>query len=366
MIDPRNLPEMPELMIVGPCELEDEALAVLGRQVIAHYGDTWLQIHTDLLEGLEALLGVAEPPYVIPGSGTTCLDAAMMNLFEPGQRVVVANTGFFGNRLMEVARAQDLEVVEVPVEVGAPVEAARMADAGSGAAGFLVVHVETSTGVRHPIAEVARAAHDAGAVCMVDGIASVGGEVVAVDRMGADALVTSTQKGLETPPGLGIIALGAGGRARTDARSKRPPSWYLDLHTWDRYRRDWASWHPHPVTMPTPLVLVLLATVRRILETGLDAWVALRAALAERCYAGLRDLGFEPVPGPGVASNMVVTVWADDAAEVQKGLLGQGLQVSGGLAPLAGKTLRFGLMGRAATGEMVDRLLEAVALVRKG
>ena len=120
MIDPRNLPQMPSLMIVGPGELYDEDLAVLGRQVIAHYGDTWTAFHGQLVASMGALLGAADAPYVIPGSGTTCLDAAMMNLFEPGQRVVIANTGFFGGRLAEIARQQRLDVVEVDVEPGAP------------------------------------------------------------------------------------------------------------------------------------------------------------------------------------------------------------------------------------------------------
>lgn len=365
MIDPRNLPEMPSLMIVGPGELHDDDLAALGHQVIAHYGDTWTQFHGETVAAMGRLLNAADPPYIIPGSGTTCLDATLLNLFEPGQRVVVAQTGFFGTRLTEVARAQRLEVVEVPVEVGAPVDPAAMRAAADGAAGVLLTHVETSTGVRHPIAEVADVAHDAGAVCVVDGIASVGGELCDVDGWGIDALVTSTQKGLETPPGLGIIALGEGGRARMRARSERPLTWYLDLETWDWYRENWASWHPHPVTMPTNLFLALSSSLTRILDAGLASWVGERAALATALRDGLAGLGFEQVPQRGVESNMVVAVYAEDAPAIQKHVLGQGIQISGGLAPLAGRTLRIGLMGRTATPEMVERVIEAIALARK-
>jgi alanine-glyoxylate transaminase/serine-glyoxylate transaminase/serine-pyruvate transaminase len=219
--------------------------------------------------------------------------------------------------------------------------------------------------VRHPIREIAAAAHAAGACYLVDGIASVGGELVDVDGWGIDALVTSTQKGLETPPGLGIVAIGPGGRARIDARSERPLSWYLDLKTWDRYRDEWASWHPHPVTMPPPLVLVLASSLRRILDTGVGPWVAQRAALAQRCRDGLIALGLEPVPRAPVQSNMVVAVHAEDAPAIQRHLLGQGIQISGGLAPLGGKSLRIGLMGRTATEAMVDRVIEGIALARK-
>jgi alanine-glyoxylate transaminase / serine-glyoxylate transaminase / serine-pyruvate transaminase len=360
-LDPRKLPDMPELMIAGPGELHEEDLEVLGRQVIAHYGDVWTALHKQTIDLLGDLLDAADAPYLIPGTGTTCLDAAVFNLFEPGQRVVVANTGFFGVRLMEIARAHRLEVVEVPVDVGEPVDAQRVADAATGADGVLTVHVETATGVRHPIEEVARVAHDAGAVCMVDGIASVGGEIARVDSMQIDALVTGTQKGLESPPGLGILGLSPRGRERVEARSERPHTWYLDLKTWDWYRREWGAWHPHPVTMPTNLVLALNSSLRRILEEGLENWVDRRARLALKCREGLRELGLDPVPQSGAEANLVVAAWSDDPAAIIKHLLDdEGIMISGGLDPTMGKAIRVGLMGRTATDAMVDRVLAGV------
>src|SRR5215213_63273 len=113
---------MPELMIAGPGELHPEDLDVLAQQVIAHYGDVWTQIHTDTLELLGRLLGAEDPPYLIPGTGTTCLDAAVLNLFEAGQRVVVVRTGFFGTRLAEISASHGLEVIDVGVEVGEPAD----------------------------------------------------------------------------------------------------------------------------------------------------------------------------------------------------------------------------------------------------
>ncbi|MDQ4095826.1 MAG: aminotransferase class V-fold PLP-dependent enzyme, partial [Actinomycetota bacterium] len=264
-LDPRKLPDMPELMIAGPGELHEEDLDVLGRQVIAHYGDVWTNLHNQTVDLVGKLLDAADPPYVIPGTGTTCLDAGVANLFEPGQKVVVANTGFFGTRLAEIARAHRLEVAEVPVEVGAAIDVEAIREAARGADGILTVHVETATGVRHPIAEIAQVARELDAVYLVDGIASVGGEIARVDSMGIDALVTGTQKGMEAPPGLGVLALSKRGRERVEARSERPYGWYLDLKIWDKYRDEWGNWHPHPVTMPTNLFLALNASLRRIL-----------------------------------------------------------------------------------------------------
>jgi alanine-glyoxylate transaminase / serine-glyoxylate transaminase / serine-pyruvate transaminase len=361
-IDPRKLPDLPELMIAGPGELHEEDLDALGQQVIAHYGDFWTQLHNETIGLLSDLLDAADPPYLVPGTGSTCLDAAVMNVFEPGQRVVVASTGFFGTRLAQIAAAHRLEVVEVPVEVGAPVDPARIADAVPGADGVLTVHAETATGVRHPIADIARVAHEAGAAIVVDGISSVGGERIAVDSMDLDAVVTGTQKGLEAPPGLGILALSARGRERVEARSARPGSWYLDLKTWDWYRKEWGAWHPHPVTMPTNLVLALNSSLRRILERGVSTWVEDRARMAARCRTGLQDLGLDPVPEAGHEANLVVAMWTDDPLALQKHLLEEHhIMVSGGLPPTVGKAIRVGLMGRTATDDMVDRVLAGVA-----
>jgi alanine-glyoxylate transaminase/serine-glyoxylate transaminase/serine-pyruvate transaminase len=359
-LDPRKLPDMPELMIAGPGELHEEDLEVLGGQVIAHYGDIWTQLHGEVLADLGAVLGAADTPYLIPGTGTTCLDAAFFNLFEAGQKVVVCDTGFFGTRTRELAEAHHLEYEVVPVETGAPIDPQRVADAARGADGIVTVHVETATGVRHPIEEIAKVAHDLGVVYMVDGIASAGGERLDVDGMGVGCLVTGTQKGLEAPPGLGILALGASGRERVAARSERPRTWYLDLQTWDWYRREWGAWHPHPVTMPTNLVLAMASSLKRILDTGVDRWIVRRAELAQRVREGLAALGLELIAQEGFGANLVVAAWADDPAAIQKHCLEHGIMISGGLTPTAGKAIRVGLMGRCATDDHVDRVLKLI------
>lgn len=361
MLDPRALPELPALMIAGPGELHEEDLAVLGRQVIAHYGDTWKAIHNETVAAMGELLGTTDPPYLIPGTGTTCLDSAVANLFEPGQKVVVPNTGFFGSRLIEVARAHHLEVDELPVEVGDAVDPETVVGRARDADGVLMVHVETATGIRHPIGDVGGALAGTDALLMVDGIASVGGELVNVGRDGLDALVTGTQKGLEAPPGIGIVALGPRGRARVDGRSEPPSSWYLDLKRWDWYRAEWPH-HPHPVTMPTNLFIALASSIRRILDEGIESWVGRRSDLAKKLRQGLADLGLEPVAPAGYEANLVTAMYVEDPAAVVKYLAeSEGIMISAGLAPIATQVIRVGLMGRTATEEMVERVVTGVA-----
>jgi alanine-glyoxylate transaminase/serine-glyoxylate transaminase/serine-pyruvate transaminase len=283
----------------------------------------------------------------------------VVNLFDPGQKVVIVNTGFFGIRLREIAESHRLEVEEIAVPPGETVDPAAITAAAAGADGVLSVHVETATGTRLPIEDIAGAARDAGALYLVDGIASVGGELINVDGMGIDCLVTASQKGLEAPPGMGIIAFGERGRAAIDARSEPLHSWYLDIKRWDWYREQWPH-HPHPVTMPTNLFLALASSMQRIQEAGLEAWVGRRADLAKRLREGLNELGLPPVAPAGFESNLVTAAWSDDPSEIIGHLLANGIQISGGLEPTAGKAIRIGLMGATATDEMVERVLTEV------
>lgn len=357
---PDALEDFPALMIPGPGALHDDELEILGSQLIAHYGYVWPSVHAEVVAAVGEVLG-CDAPYLLPGTGSAGLDAALFNLFEPGERVVVPVTGYFGERLAEMARTHRLDVVDVQVEPGRAADVAAVRDALSrGADGLLCVHVETSTGVRHPVEVLARAARAAGARVLVDGIASAGGERVAVDDMGFDAFVTASQKGFEAPPGIAVVALGPRGRERLAARREPPQSWYFDLARWERHRRD-DAWEPHPVTMPTTALIALLSSARRILDDGVSAWVERRARLARRCRDGLTGLGLRLVPEPGCEANLVVAAWASDpAAIVRRVAEDDGIMISGGLDPTAGRAVRIGLLGRNATEAMVDRVVGAI------
>lgn len=357
----------PTLMIPGPSSLRDEDLAVLSAGIVPHYGSVWVRQHAHALALLQDVLGTATPPYLLPGTGTTALDAAVGNFFRPGATVVVPDTGYFGQRLAAIARAHGLAVRDVPVALGQPVDPDRVAAAAGGADGILTVHVESATGVRHPVQAIARVAAEAGAVCVVDGVASAGGEDVDVGGMGIDVFVTASQKGLEGPPGLGIVALGARGRERLAERAWQPPTWHLDLRTWERCRVEDAAWEPHPVTMPTNLVLALSASLRRIRAVGVPTWVDRRRRLARELRGGLQELGLPPIADPSAASHLVVAAWAEDApALVRRVLATEGIAITTGLGPLGDRVIRIGLLGRTASPYWVDRLLGGLRLALRG
>lgn len=347
-------------MVPGPCQLEPAEAEILALPIQPHYGPTWAALTRQVHRDLAVLLGTTST-YLLPGTGSAGLDAAVCNLFEPGQRVVVVDSGYFGGRLAEIARAHRLGVRAVSCVPGRPVDPAAVAELLPGADGLLVTHVETSTGVRHPVERLAALARSAGAVTLVDAVAAVGGEHLHIERMGIDALVTASQKGLGGAPGLAVVALSQRGRQRVGNRSSRPSTWFFDLARWDRAAEESPDWEPTPVTMPTSQVMVLGSSVRRILSAGADAWIEARHQLSCRCRDGLRRLGLELPASDECAANLVVVARHPRADALRAHLAdAAGIMVGAGLRPFDGDALRIGLVGRSATSPMVELLLREI------
>jgi alanine-glyoxylate transaminase / serine-glyoxylate transaminase / serine-pyruvate transaminase len=349
----------PRLMIPGPCQVSAEVLRTYGRPVSAHHGPEWAAAHEETLTLVRRLVN-APWAYLLPGTGSVAIEAAVANQFRPGQRVVVPDTGYFGRRLVEVAKACGLEVDELAVHPGHPVDPRTVAGRLGGADGVLMVHVETSTGVRHPVEEVAEHTRRAGAAIVVDAVSSIGGEWLDLEASGIDAIAAASQKGLGCPPGLGVVALSERGHRRL--RDVRPPSWYLDLARWDRERREVTEFGaPHPVTMPTNLVLALAASLGSMMKQGVRSWCDERAEVAAHCRARLAEMGLVPLAAADHQASLVVVAKCHRPGELrERALRRANIAITGGMAPVP-DAIRIGLMGANGTLEMVDELMAALA-----
>lgn len=347
----------PTLMIPGPCELDAEVLAVLGRQTTPHYGDAWAAGFRDLLARLERLFG-ADRAYLLPGSGTMGLEVAVGTLFEPGDRVVVPFTGYFSTRLVEIALALGLVVDAIDLPLECPIDVDRLEPILRNAAGLLLVHVDSTTGIVQPVAQLARRARELGVRTVVDAVASAGGESIDLAADAVDALVTGPQKGLGAPPGLAIIALGRAGRRRVLDPGRTIRSWYLNLARWESARMDDPT-EPHPVTMPTAIVLALSEAVRRIENRGPERWNADRRDLATYLRSSLVEAGFGLHAPDEHAATLVTVVRSEDPARIRAGLLQRGLMIGQGLPPLDA-AFRIGLLGRTADRSWVDYVVAAL------
>jgi alanine-glyoxylate transaminase/serine-glyoxylate transaminase/serine-pyruvate transaminase len=355
------------LMIPGPVQVSDEVLAAMGSPVMAHYGPHWVQIYHDTQGKLKHVFRTQGDVYLMPGSGSAGLDAALGSLLEPGDACLVVVNGFFGDRLAKIARSRGAQVIEVQADWGQPVspEAVRMAlQQRSGFQALCAVHHETSTGVLNPIRELGELARAHGIPYLVDTISSLGAEELPMDEWGIDLCVSAPQKCLEAPPGLALVAVGTGGWQAIDRKQGAHSGWYLNLHTWRQYEQTWGDWHPYPVTLPTNLILALNVALNQLLEETLEGRIRRYAGVAKLVRRELEKRGFAMLVEQAWASSAVTAarppagVSSDELVAYLKEK--HHIHIAGGIGELKGQIIRLGHMGGSATGKALMQLMAAL------
>jgi alanine-glyoxylate transaminase / serine-glyoxylate transaminase / serine-pyruvate transaminase len=356
---------LPERLLLGPgpSNVSEAVRAALARPLIGHLDPAFLA----LLDEIQTMLRrVFRSPsafaFPLSGTGSAGMEACLVNLLEPGETALVGVNGVFGERISAIAERAGARVARVEAEMGEIVPPEKLVAEISARRPALValVHAETSTGVEQPIAEVARAAREAGALVLVDCVTSLSGSDVRFDDWQIDAAYSGTQKCLACPPGLSPIALGPRALARLEKRSRPVQSWYLDFSLIGRYLGASRVYHH---TAPIPMIYALHAALERVLDEGLEARFARHRAASQRLLAGLERRGFRALVAAERRLPMLNTVVppVPDEAVLRKRLLDEhGIEVGGGLGKLAGRIWRIGLMGENARPEVVDRLLAAL------
>ena len=356
------------LLIPGPVSIDDEVLEVLGSPVMAHYGDAWTELYLRTVANMQKVFRTQNEVHLVFGPGMSAIEMALASVLAPGDEVIIPSNGMFGDRLGEVARAHRLEVIPVtpPPREAVSAESVREAfDAHPGARAVAIVHHETSMGVINPVREVAALARERGALVLVDAVSSAGGTDLDVDGWGIDLCVTTANKCLGGP--IGVAPLAVGPRAIAAVEDGRPKSsgWYLDIGTWRRHTEMWKSWHPHPTTMPTNVVMALDEAVRRVLDFGLDAHIQRQRSARDTVREGLREMGFELMVPDEVASPVTTAALGRpgmDVHDYMRWLLEEhGIRIGGGFGPWAGKMFRIGHMGRAMEPGIIDNYLALTA-----
>jgi aspartate aminotransferase-like enzyme len=336
-------------MIPGPVEISEDILEAYNGQPVAHYGSEWTDIYLRTEHRVSRLLGCTGRTFLMPGSGSLGLEAVAVTLCA-GRSCLVLSNGMFGERLFSVvsAHAGKTEVLRFPP--AGPVDAAglRKKLAGNTYDVVLAVHVETSTGVLNPIRELAGVVKEKGSMFLVDAVSSAAVELLALDDWGIDAVVTASQKGFETPPGLAIVTVA--GRIVPEIERKSPGSWYTDLHTWCAYYRDWHDWHPFPVTLPTNNILAVSRSLDIIESTGMENRHAFFCNAAERIRNAFTALGLRPlIDGSRCAHGItaVSTAGLFDPALLISFLKEElGIQIAGSFGEMKSHVFRVGHMSR--------------------
>ena len=302
---------------------------------------------------MRQVLGTANPlTLAVSGTGTAGMEAALSNLLEPGDAILIGANGYFSERLAEISSRCRARVARLEVPWGQAVGAADLAPtlARERPKVVAIVHGETSTGVLQPLEEISTLTHEAGALLLVDAVTSMGGAPIDMDRMDVDALYGATQKCLGGPPGLAPISFGR--RAVEALRQRRSPvqSFYLDLTILERY---WGGEMVYHHTISMPLVYALREALRQALEEGMEERYERHRRVAAALRAGLEALGLPSLTDPACQASMLTAVGVpegiDEAAIRGRLLREEGIEIGAGLGAWRGKAWRIGMMGESCS-----------------
>jgi aspartate aminotransferase-like enzyme len=329
----------------------------MSRPMIDHRGPEFAAMLAEITTGAKRVFATSNDILLLTSSGTGGLESAVANLVSPGDEVVVALSGNFGERFAALASAYGADVVRLEFEWGQPVEPddlARVLELHPKAGVVLLTHNETSTGLTNPLPQLARAARDAGKIVVVDGVSSISSIAIETDAWGIDVAVSGSQKGWMAPPGLALVSVSE--RAWAQQAKARSPRFYFD---W-KEAKTWAEKGMTPFTPAVAVVFALQEGLHMLEEEGLHNVYERHARLARATQTGLEALGFQLFAREGYRSNTVTSALPPgglDVAAFRKLLdMKYGVVIAGGQGKMTGKMIRVGHLGAVAEGDVVQVL----------
>jgi alanine-glyoxylate transaminase/serine-glyoxylate transaminase/serine-pyruvate transaminase len=341
-------------------------LRAMTTPLIGHLDPEFLTIMDEIQQMLRALFRT-QNAFTIPisGTGSAGMEAALVNVIEPNDAVIVGINGVFGARIATIVERCGGRAVRIEAPWGRIIDPQAIEEALTQQApvkAVAVVHAETSTGVHQPLEDIGELCRQHRALFIVDAVTSLGGMPLEVDQWCIDIAYSGTQKCLSCPPGLAPLTVND--RAMEVIRSRKSPcrSWYLDFSLIADY---WAgAKRAYHHTAPISMLYALREALRLIEEEGLDARVRRHRLHSRALMAGLGALGCTPFAQEGARLTTLHCVSlppAVDDAWTRAALLHEyGIEIGSGLGPLHGKVWRIGLMGESSTSANVGALLKAL------
>ena len=345
----------------GPSNAHPTVLQALSRTPIGHLDPLYVELMAEVQELLR-YAWQTDNRLTLPmsGTGSAAMEATLANTVEPGDRVLVAVKGYFGNRLVDMAgryRA-DVRVVEKPWGEAFSLDELEAALIEHKPAILAMVHAETSTGICQPMDGVGDLCRKHNCLLLLDTVTSLGGVPLFLDAWKVDLAYSCSQKGLSCPPGLGPFTMGPRAEEKLAARKDKVPNWYLDVSLLNQY---WGSNRVYHHTAPVNMNFGMREALRLLAVEGLEQSWARHRSNAEALWSGLEGLGLVMHAPVELRLPTLTTVripeGVDGKAFTQHLLNNHGIEVGGGLGTLAGKIWRIGLMGYNSTPENVNRLL---------
>ena len=347
----------------GPSPVDDRVLSAMAAPVLGHLDPLFLRCMDDV-QALLRYVFETENRVTIPisATGSAGMEAALVNVIEPGDDVVVCVNGVFGERMRDIIERAGGKPVVVEAKWGEAIDVNKIKTALKSCEprALALVHAETSTGVLQDLSGLAEMAHARDALLIVDAVTSLAGHPVGVDRHCIDICYSGTQKCIGAPPGLSPITFNERALERIRARRSKVQSWYLDITLVENYWGDNRTYHH---TAPISMNYALREALRLIHEEGLEARWRRHELNHRALVAGIEAMGLKMAVAPDQrlwSLNAVSVPDGVDDGQVRARLLEENIEIGGGLGPLKGRIWRIGLMGSGSTRENVILVLDAL------
>jgi len=360
-----QLNPIPRLLLgPGPSDAHPRVLSVMSTPLLGHLDPQFLEImaETQVLMR-QAFRTQNHLTFPISATGSAGMECCLVNLLEPGDRLVVGRMGYFGARLAEIGERTRAEMTVIDVPWGEVFDLNQIRDVLRQVRPkvLAIVHAETSTGALQPLSELGALCHEFDTLLLVDAVTSLGCSPLEVDAWQIDAVFSCSQKGLGCPPGLAPVSLSERAVEALRRRKSKVQSWYLDLTTVQKY---WGADRAYHHTGPISMVYALREGLRIVLEEGLEARWERHQRNHRALKAGLTAMGLEYVANPAYQMpqlNAVRIPSGIDDLTVRKQMLNEfGIEIGGGLGDFKGKVWRIGLMGYNSRPSCVMLVLGAL------
>jgi aspartate aminotransferase-like enzyme len=352
------------LLSPGPTPIPNEVELAMSETMIHHRTPRFNKVFEEARRGLKKLFGTKNDVIMFASSGTGAMEAAVANLFSPGDKVLVVNGGKFGERWLNIANAFGLNPIDLKVEWGRAVKVAeidKQLKAQPDIQGVLIQASETSTTVLHPVKEIASLTKG-GPLFLVDGVTAVGVVPVPVDEWGIDVLVTGSQKALMLPPGLGFISLSD--RAWDRTKKAKLPRFYFDLNLERKNQQKGSG----AFTPAVSLIFGLRASLNMMEREGLDKVYARHARLCRATRAAATALGLKLLApdSPSPAATGLYLPEGIDADRVLEYLRDHmNVTLAEGQDQLKGKVIRIAHVGYMGAFDVVTAIAALEMALRK-
>ena len=356
------------LMGPGPSSVHPKVYQTLAKPTIGHLDPQFIALLDSIKENLRKLMDTKnDATIILSGTGSSGMEAVMVNLVEENEPMLVIVNGYFSERMVDIARRVGAEVDQLDFPWGKPIDVSEVEKKikSKPYKYISMVHAETSTGVLNPIKEIGVMAKEAGAYFIVDAVTSLGGNEIHVDDWHIDALYSCSQKCLACPSGLSPVTFSARAMEKIEKRKKKVPNFYLDMILLMKYWSGSPRAYHH--TAPANMYFAFHQALDLILEEGIEKTWARHKSVHEYLVSSFEAIGLsllveKPWRLPNL-NTVVIPDGVDDAAVRKELRQTHKIEIGSGLGNLAGKIWRVGVMGHTARKENVDALMAALKII---